>query len=144
MERRYVLVHTHPEGLVLSPRLVEWFQRESLLLVDPIEFDRYSLQKETFTNPYYCHNPKPIADALGDPNIEVVCLCLRTRDRYGEASRLGMTVVEVHDLNEAHSRAQDLLPRVEMHTYTDDDGKESAPYPVTYWEKRAHAAEQGS
>lgn len=104
--RRYILVHTHPEHLVLDPLSVRQFFALPLALFPPIESRLYALQANLFTDPV-------IVAALADPAIEVVCLCLRTSDRYGEAKRLGMTVVEVKDATEAFWRAKDLLPHEE-------------------------------
>lgn len=105
-ERRYILTHTHPENLVIGPLAARQFAALPLALCPAIESPLFSLQANLFADPV-------IVAALADPGIEVVCLCLRTSDRYGEAQRLGMTVVEVRDLTDAFWRAKDRLPREE-------------------------------
>jgi hypothetical protein len=128
-ERRYLLVHTHPENMVLSPLMVRQFAALPLALFPPIESPLYSLQADLFTDP-------AIVAALADPAIEVVCLCLRTRDRYGEAARLGMTVVEVTDANDAYLRAQDRLPRLEEREIPADEYGPAYTSKTTIYEKR--------
>lgn len=106
MKRRYILVHTHPENLIINPLVASQFAAKPLTLGPPIESCMFSLQADLF-------KASPIVDALADPNIQVVCLCLRTSDRYGEAARLGMDVVEIKDFSDASWRADDKLPRIE-------------------------------
>ncbi len=128
-QRRYILVHTHPENLIISPLEANQFAAKPLTLGPPIESRLFSLQRDLFTEP-------AIVAALADPAIEVVCLCLRTSDRYGEAKRLGMTVVEVRDSTDAFWRADDRLPHEEEHEYPADGDLPAYTGKVTNYRQR--------
>lgn len=127
--RRYILVHTHPENLVLGPLTVKQFAALPLALCAPIESRLFSLQRDLFTDP-------AIVAALADPGIEVVCLCLRTKDRYGEAARLGMTVIEVGDANAAYWYAQDREPHERTYEVPADGDASAYTATSTSWEPR--------
>jgi hypothetical protein len=127
--RRYILVHTHPENLVIGPLAARQFAALPLTLAPPIESPLYSLQANLFTD-------SALVAALEDPSVEVVCLCLRTRDRYGEARKLGMTVIEVKDFNEAYNYAQDRVPREERYEVPADPPATAYTAVSTRWEAR--------
>lgn len=117
---RYLVLHSDPQGLIMSASM-----RDLLFatgnVVDVRECCLHSVQPEFFANV----SQRPLTLVLWG-----------MADRYGEAERAGLEVVQVDNWGDALAYCNHLWPYQE--TWTDSGG---TVHPMTHWKQREFAEE---